>query len=294
MTRRVVLASGRELRAVFESKGKQVAGKDAFPPRLAGIVERISAGSYLIVLTPALDGHDDDAADPYPAATGLPAVFEISPDALSVTPRPVIPVAALGAVPPALRPHYECDAADATMIRFSPSPVSVTGASPLHSFNAPPTCSSRMYSGRRAPSTPRAASCSACGAEWAARASWCPRRRLAGSSRSSTRSRPTHSWLPRRRCPPLLLMLLLLLTLGCRCRRVLRRPLQRCRLLMAPVEAFRRMYHSTKCKYCTSRPPSLEVRRTIRSTARALILTYSAQVTVPLAAEGTCKFIHGD
>lgn len=121
MQQRVVLVSGAELSAVLRCKGQQFSS-DRLSARLARLVDRFVMGSYVIVLTPALDGHDGDAADPYPEATGLRSVFSMSDDNLALQPRQTVSVAAATAIPPALRPHYIPDSADPTLLRFSPSP----------------------------------------------------------------------------------------------------------------------------------------------------------------------------
>ena len=131
MTRRVALVSGRELQQIFSRKGQQVIGREAFTPRLAALIDRFSTGSYVVVLTPALDAHDGDEADLYPAASGLSEALEISADGLTVTPRPTIPIAAAAFLPPALRPHYVPDAAaPETTLRFAPSPRTTSTVDP--------------------------------------------------------------------------------------------------------------------------------------------------------------------
>lgn len=131
MTRRVALVSGRELQQILARKGQQVIGREAYSPRLAALIDRFSTGSYVVVLTPALDAHDGDEADLYPAASGLSEALEISADGLTVTPRPSIPIAAAAFLPPALRPHYVPDAAaPETTLRFMPSPRTTSTADP--------------------------------------------------------------------------------------------------------------------------------------------------------------------
>jgi hypothetical protein len=122
MRQRVILVSGAELAAILLLKGQQVSGK-LYPPRVAEIADRFPVGSYIIVLTPALEGREVDAASgsPYPASTGLSSVFDISADSLSVSPRAILPKASLSIVPPAFLPHYTTDPADPATVRYTPA-----------------------------------------------------------------------------------------------------------------------------------------------------------------------------
>ncbi len=131
MQRRVVLVSGAELFGALKIKGHQVSAKIAFSPRVAAIVERLPVGSYVFVLTPALDAHDQDVANPYPAASGLRDVFDISADSLTIIPRATVSLAQLGAVPPAVRQHYTPDAADPTLMHYKPSTRTRSTEDPL-------------------------------------------------------------------------------------------------------------------------------------------------------------------
>lgn len=83
----------------------QFVSPNVYSKRLARALEPLAIGSFVLVLHPALDGHEDSAAIA-PPASNISAALDVDEVAGTCTPRATVNVADEAAIPPALRSHY--------------------------------------------------------------------------------------------------------------------------------------------------------------------------------------------